>query len=125
MKEKQMKIYRAIMAAILAVAISIGVMEGNAFIPIFALLGSMMFIIRMRRKVTDIMVDERIVQIRQKSSRMSISIFAIGAATVSIAFFALSKSNPALYLPSQTLAYSVWALLMLDLFFYYYYNHKG
>lgn len=125
MTEKTMKSYRLALAVILALIVGWAVNRGNIVAPIIAIVAALILVFILRKKVTDIVVDERVTHIRQKASRATISVFAVGAALLSIIFTVLTRDNPALFGAGQTLAYAACAMLILDSLFYYYYNKKG
>lgn len=125
MTEQQMKRARAVIAVLLGFAVATSAVQGNVFVPVFAIIAAAVSVFYLQKKVTDVVVDERVRQIRQKASRAALSLFAITAALLSLALFFAAKTRPELYWPGQTLAYAVMFTLLADSAFYYYYNRKG
>ena len=125
MTEKQFKIYQIVTTILLAGVVSSSIVAGNYILPIIAVSIALAFIYTTKKMVKGIIEDERIVKIRQKSSRAAMTIFNIGAALISVVFMALSKTQSQFLVPGQTIAYLVCALMFLDVILYSYYEKKG
>ena len=112
---------------VIAIGISVGwsVTAGNAIVPIPVVLIGTGLLYLMRSKVTDILEDERLNKIREKSSRITFQIFGISAVVAGAVMLALSKNiYPGLESIGFTLIYSVCALLILDSIAYAFFARK-
>ena len=101
------------------------VMEMPVFLPIGGVVIALLLIRLCRRFTREIMVDERIHQINEKAAAISYRIFSIAMAILGVGFITLRQSlPPAFSIVGETLVYSVCALMLIHLAFYYYYGHK-
>jgi len=79
----------------------------------------------LRRRVREVVVDERVYSIAEKASLVAFRIFGIAAAVIGITLVALGwQSASDLYKIGLTLAYSACGLLVIYYIAYIYYNRK-
>ncbi len=100
-------------------------MEMPIFVPIAGFVVALLLIRLCRRFTREIMVDERLQKINEKASAISYRISTIVMAIIGLVFITMRNTLPAeLEIVGSTLAYSVCAIMLIHLAFYYYYNHK-
>lgn len=112
MTAKQFSIFRLMLAAILAGVVSMSVVINNYLVPIIAVVTALVLMIFMKKKVKEVMEDERDYQIAGKAARYAMTIFSAMAGLMTILFFALRQTNQSFELVGSVLAYSVCALLI-------------
>jgi uncharacterized membrane protein len=112
MDNKQFKIFRVILAMILAIIISQSIILENFVLAIFAMLVAIVLMIFVRRKVKDVLADERDYKIAGNAARYAMTTFS--AVAVGFMFFFMSqKQNPVYEAIGLTLAYSVCGLMLV------------
>jgi uncharacterized membrane protein len=125
MNKKSYTFFRILIVIAIGIAVGWSVTAGRAIVPIPAVIIGIGLLYFMRSKVKDVLEDERLNKIREKSSRVTFQIFAITAAVAGAVILALSKNMyPSLALIGFTLTYSVCALLILDYIAYAYFARK-
>jgi uncharacterized membrane protein len=121
--------YSTIMRVIAAglgmlVAASI-VAELPLYIPVIAIMIALVAAGILRRRVKDIMVDERNIRIYELATGMAYRIFTVAAAAISMAAMTLRSSLPEwAFIAGQTIAYSVIIMMLIHLAFTSYYSKK-
>ena len=98
-------------------------------VPVYVIIAGVaiaLLLVRVCRRYTkEIMVDERLQKINEKAAAISYRIFSIVMALLSVVFIAMKQNLPPEFnIVSATLAYSVCALMLIHLGFYYYYGKK-
>ncbi len=100
-------------------------MEMPIFVPIAGFVVALLLIRLCRRFTREIMVDERLQKINEKASAISYRISTILMAIIGLVFITMRNTLPSeLEIVGATLAYSVCAVMLIHLAFYYYYNNK-
>jgi uncharacterized membrane protein len=111
--------------AILGAVIGWSTSVGNAVLPIVAALAAIGLLHLCRKRVKEVIQDERLHKINEKASQITFRISTIIMAVTGAVFIALSKSASAdLRQAGLTLAYTVCALVVLNLALYTYYSQK-
>jgi uncharacterized membrane protein len=125
MNKKRYTIFRILIVVAIGIAVGWSVTAGNAIVPIPVVLIGIGLLYFLRSKVKDILEDERLNKIREKSSRVTFQIYGITAAVAGAVMLALSKNMfPGLASIGFTLIYSVCAFLILDYIAYAYFARK-
>ena len=125
MNKKSFTLFRILIVVAIGIAVGWSVTAGNAIAPIPVVLIGIGLLYFTRSKVKDVLEDERLNTIREKSSRLTFQIFGITAAVAGAVMLALSKNiYPDLASVGFTLIYSVFALLILDYIAYAYFARK-
>lgn len=113
---------------VLALATFMGwaiVREMPIFVPIAGFVVALLLIRVCRRFTKEIMVDERLQKINEKASALSYRISSILMAIVGLVFIIMRTTLPSEFeIIGSTLAYSVCAIMLIHLGFYYYYQNK-
>ena len=125
MNKKRFTLFRILIVVAIGIAVGWSVTAGNAIVPIPVVLIGIGLLYFTRSKVKDVLEDERLNTIREKSSRLTFQIFGITAAVAGAVMLALSKNiYPDLASVGFTLIYSVCALIILDYIAYAYFARK-
>ena len=112
------------MAVAILVAWSVAAQE-SAVIPLVAIGTGMVLLLLLRRRVKEIMIDERTHRISERACRMTVGIFAPLIAVTAVTLIMLSKRVlPDVRQAGFALAYSACAMMVLYDIFYLYYERK-
>ena len=110
------------LAAFIAFSIILGM---PVFVPIIGVVVALLLIRLCRRFTKEIMVDERLQTAGEKAAAISYRVFSIIMAALGLGFLTMKQILPPEFsIIGQTLAYSVCALMLLYMAFYYYYEKK-
>lgn len=124
MTKQQYRNCRILTAICLSLIVGWSINSGKGLISAIAILIASFVLLQCRKKVKDILFDERDLKIVGKSTRVSISIFGIGGALASLLFMNFEYLNPDFYVIGQTTAFLVCLLLIVNNVVYLYYNRK-
>lgn len=126
MDEKKFRRCAMIVGAFVGASVGWSVATGNAVLVIIAVIIGLTFEHLCRRRVTDVIEDERIYRISEKASRRTFQVFIVIFGVIGAVLIALSKSGYGEFRQAGfTLALSVCALIISYLTFYGYYSRKG
>ena len=99
--------------------------EAPVFVSIAGFIVALLLVSVCRRFTREIMVDERIHKINEKASAISYRISTILMAILGVTFIAMRQTLPYEFeIVGTTLAYSVCAIMLIHLAYYYYYKSK-
>ncbi len=121
MERKKFVVYAALICAAMGAVVGYGVSVRNALLPVIAFAIGIVLIALGRKKVTEVMEDERVIRISEKASRMVFQVFVTAAALISATLLALNRYTEVGY----TLAFLACALLILYMILYGYYRRKS
>ncbi|VVB54036.1 Uncharacterised protein [uncultured archaeon] len=113
MKEKQFKITRIIIAAILSAIVGTSIIHGNTTLPIIAVITAVAIMHILKRQVTDVLVDERIEKVAGKAAQKTLTIWATAMAAISVLLIAYKDVLPQYTQTAYALSYSTCGLLLL------------
>lgn len=121
MTYKKFKAVKTVIAMLLAAVIAQAVIFSNYYLAAAAVLTALAIIFVARKKVNEVVADERDYQIAGKAARISMSAFSAIGAIITFVLMAQREANPLYEIIGSTLAYSVCFLLLLYsvLFSYY------
>lgn len=126
MNRKEFRRCGMVIGAFVGALVGVSVAAGNAVLPIVALIVGLTFEYLCRRRVTEVIEDERILRISEKASRSTFQVFVITIGVIGAVLTALRKTEYAQFTQAgSTLAFSACALLILYLIFYGYYSRKS
>lgn len=111
---KQYGVARIIITALLAALISQAVIINNYYLATAAILIAIGLMLFMKRRVKEVIADERDYEIAGKAARWSIAIFSIAGSVIVLVSMALRQYNPALETIGSIIAYSICLLLLLN-----------
>ena len=110
------------LAAFIACSVIIGM---PVFVPIIGVVVALLLIRLCRRFTKEIMVDERLQTASEKAAAISYRVFSIVMAVLGLGFLTMKQTLPPEFsIIGETLVYSVCALMLLYMAFYYYYEKK-
>jgi len=127
MSYKTFRIWQRVLMAIIAVIIAVSVVTSNAIIPILlpAVILGMLILIILRRRVKEVITDERVYDIAEKASRLTLQIVGITMAVVGAALLAIGRGGSSMLAEiGFTLEYATSGLLVIYYIAYIYYNRK-
>ncbi len=125
MSYKTFKLLRLVFVVILGILVTWAAANGNAWIPVPAVIAAIIILLLFRRGVKEVIVDERTYSVAYKASRFAFVVFCVGAVTIGTTLLALGKAGqPELKPVGFTLAYSICALVLIYSIAYSYYNRK-
>ena len=126
MNRKQFRLCMMLVSMTIGVLIGWSVAVGEYLVPIAVVAIGLVLMQLCRSRVTEVMEDELIHRLSEKSSYMTLRVSLLPMAVLGAVFIALSKrGSPVLNEIGLTLAFAVCALLLLHLGFYAYYSRKG
>jgi uncharacterized membrane protein len=115
MTEKQLRFARVIVAAILAVVVSQALIWNNFILGATSVIIASLILFVLRKRVKEIVVDERDYKIAGDTARWTLSIFAIGGWLFSFALITMREVKPAYEIAGFTLSYAICALLFINI----------
>ena len=121
MNRKQFAMCGVIISAIIGAIVGYSVKIHNFVLPLIAVTTGILILHLLRRKVDEVIEDERIYRISEKASRRVLEVFGIGSALTGVTLIALDKHQEAGY----TLAFSTCILILLYMIFYAYYSMRS
>lgn len=125
MTPKQYQRIKLIMVFIIAIIFSQMVFYRNYIIPIAVLVAASLFLLLLKRKVKDVLADERDYQTGGKSALLAMQTYSWFAVIIMLILFSQRDLNPAYEPIAMTLAYSTCFLMLLyGLIFRYYDKFK-
>ena len=124
MTYKQYQTVRAVLAAVIAGVISYSVVTQNLILAAVAVVLGITFALVARRRVKELVADERDYTNAGRAARYAISIFAPVTALLALALMFTHSISPTYQTVGSTLAYSVCALMLLHAAFYSYLNKR-
>lgn len=113
MTSKQYKIVKLVATIFIAIVFAQAIVLKNYLIPIILLIIIALVLLVLRRKVKDIIADERDYAIGGKSALLTIQIYSWIAVVVMVVLYSLRDSNPFYEIVGATLAYSTCLLMLL------------
>lgn len=121
---KQFKILKLVIVVILGATVGASVNYHNYIIPVVAMAVAISLMFFFRRKVKEIIADERDYEIGGRSAGLAIQIYAWLAVAIMFFFLGYYELNPAPEAMTvvATLAYSTCLLLLLYTLLFKYYN---
>ncbi len=125
MNKKRYTIYTITIAVAIGMVFAFSIETGNFVLPLIAIILGVTLMYLFKRRVEDVIQDERTYRIAEKSSMRTIQILGPTTAIIGIIAITMSESG---YLKlaeiGYTLLYFNIALLGLYMFFYGYYSRK-
>lgn len=126
MNIKTYRNWRTALTLIIAALAAVSIATGIAYILIAAVVIGILVLLLLRRKVKEVVEDERTYTIAYKAARLTLSIVGIGMAVIGATLLAFSRDDLSAT-PAQvgfTLLYATCGLLVINLAAYTYYSRK-
>jgi uncharacterized membrane protein len=125
MDVKSYRRYLALATTILAATVAWSVMAQNMMVAVAGVSASMISLYLLRKRVKEVMIDERVHRISQMASRTTLQIFGWVSAASAFILIAFGRTiSTGFEQAGYTLAYATCALLLLYSVFYKYYGSK-
>ena len=125
MSFKQFRAIKLFVVIIMAGLISWAVTSGYALIPIPVAIAVLVILLLFRRGVNEVVTDERVYSIAEKTSYITFRIFGIAAAVIGATLVALGQGVvPDMEPIGFTLTYATCGLMVIYYIAYIYYNRK-
>jgi uncharacterized membrane protein len=125
MSYKTFRTWQAIMGMVIGAVTAVSVVLGIWIIPIPVIILGVLVITLLRRRVKDIVADERTHVMAEKAARLTFQIAVIGIAAIGVILLTVSHGeSPALTQVGFAFEYAVCALLIINTLAYTYYNRK-
>lgn len=122
---KQFKYVRIAVVILLAIGVSQAITFRQYYLAVAGMAVAMAVLTLLRRRVKEVLADERDYEIAGKAARAAMQIFSWIAVLAMFYFLAYQDVNP-LYGPiSQIIAYSICGLLLLYNALFYFYNRRA
>jgi len=121
MNRKQFALCGAAIASSIGAIVGYSVCTGNFVLPFVAVIGGILVLQLIKRRVEDVLEDERTYRISERASRRVLEIFGIGSALTGVTLIALDKHQEVGY----ALAFSACILILLYMIFYAYYSMRS
>ena len=119
------RLIRLVVVIILGVLVAWSAYQGNAWVPIPAVIAAIITLLLFRRGVIEVIVDERVWSVAYKASRLAFIVFGVGAVTIGATLLALGQADSPDFKPvGFTLCYAVCALVVLYNIAYTFYNRQ-
>ena len=124
MKRKQFKVISLLTSMIMGVLVGFSVSAGNPVLAVASLFAGMAVMYISKRRLQDIVEDERIRQISQKASWITLQFIALSFAIGGAVLIAMRNTLPDYEDLGFFMAYVSCAVLLLYYLFYMYYNRE-
>ena len=125
MDVKSYRRYLALATTILAAIVAWSVIAQNMMVAVAGVSASMILLYLLRKRVKEVMIDERVHRISQMASRTTLQIFGWVSAASAFILIAFGRTiSTGFEQAGYTLAYATCALLLLYSVFYKYYGSK-
>ncbi|MBN2518633.1 MAG: DUF2178 domain-containing protein [Candidatus Altiarchaeota archaeon] len=109
----------------MGVVIGESIKSGNFLIPLIAIAAGTALICLMKKRVDEVLEDERVYKISEKASALTLRVFMTAIPTIGVVLLATSNAGADYEQAAYTLLFSTCALLMLYLASYKYYGREG
>ncbi|AKB30042.1 hypothetical protein MSSAC_3716 [Methanosarcina siciliae C2J] len=125
MKRKQFRIISLLITMIMGAVVGFSVSIGNPVLTAGVVLAGMAAMYNLKSRLEGVVEDERIYQISQKASRITLQIMALGLALGGTVLIAMRKAYPGYTDLGFFMAYASCGILVLYSLFYRYYNKES
>lgn len=122
---KQYTTIRIILAIGIGIIFSQSIIFNNLIIPLTTVIIAMTVLLVLRRRVKEVMADERDYQIAGKAGRFALTTMSIIGSLAVIILFSLKHKNDNFEIIGSTIAYMVCSLLLLNNLFFQYFSQPG
>ena len=124
MTKKTFSIYRIIAVIIVTIIVSIFINYGNWYLPVISIMASWLFLYTLRRKVKEVIADERDYIIAGKASGLAMKIYISFSVIIGMILYSTGKENEILFNIATTLLYSACFLMIFYAVLFKIYERK-
>jgi len=125
MTKKAFSIYRIIAVIIVTIIVSISINYGNWYLPVISIMASWLFLYTLRRKVKEVIADERDYIIAGKASGLAMKIYISFSVIIGMILYSTGKENEILFNIATTLLYSACFLMIFYAVLFKIYERKN
>jgi len=112
MTTKAFSIYRIIVVSIVTIIVSISINYGNWYLPVISIIASWILLYALRKKVKEVIIDERDHIIAGKASVLAMNVYLLFSVIIGIILYSVGKESEALFNIATTLLYSACFLMV-------------
>jgi len=113
MTKKRFLVYKIIVAMFLGVVIGMSVNYGNWYLPAISMLAAFAFLYMLKKRVKEVLEDERDYKIGGKAAIWAISAYTMISSISGIVLYVAGKDNPTVFAAGNVLLYSACFLMYL------------
>ena len=124
MTQKAFSTYRIIAVIIVTIIVSISINYGNWYLPVISIMASWLFLYTLRRKVKEVIADERDYIIAGKASGLAMKIYISFSVIIGMILYSTGKENEVLFNIATTLLYSACFLMIFYAVLFKIYERK-
>lgn len=124
MKQKQFRIISLLITVVMGAVVGFSVSIGNPALAVGVVLAGMAVMYNLKSRLEGVVEDERIHQVSQKASRITLQIVALGLALGGAFLIAMRDAYPGYIDLGFFMAYASCGVLVLYSLFYKYYNRE-
>jgi len=125
MNKKTFNAFRIFFALIISTVVASSVVRGNYILPVIIAATAMYAVYAMKKRVSDVLADERDYQIAGKAARWAVCAYTSFAAIASIIFMSMRAQNPQFEIAGSVLAYSACALMIVQSLLFKIFSRKN
>jgi uncharacterized membrane protein len=125
MTQKKFKLVRILTAMFLAAIMAQAIIYSNYMLAIIAVVGAVLVVFTSVKKVEGPLSDERTISIGGRAARMSVTVFSILGAGISLVLIMQRGAGEIYQTTGYVLSYSVCALLILYSLLFKYYEKQN
>lgn len=124
MKRKQFRIISLLTVMVMGIVVGFSVSIGNPVLAVGIVLAGIAVMYNLKSRLEGVVEDERILQMSQKASRITLQIVALGLALGGASLIAMRDLYPGYTDLGFFMAYASCGVLVLYSLFYKYYNRE-
>ncbi|MBU2562736.1 MAG: DUF2178 domain-containing protein [Nanoarchaeota archaeon] len=123
-KYKQYRFYKLLIVLVLAAIVGASVSAGNFVLPLALFLVALILMFVLRKKVDEVLVDERVNKIAGRASRIVLSVSVVIMALSGMVLIAIRESYPEYLITGYVFSYFACGMLFLYVILFKYYFSK-
>jgi uncharacterized membrane protein len=125
MEKQQYKNLRTIIVIIISIVVAFGVVRNSWTLPILTVLIGIVFLITIRKQVTDVLHDERTIVIQQKAASRTLGYLTALTGLLGLIMVELSyRGFPDYKLVGHAFVYQAFAMMLVYALFTWYYQRQ-
>ncbi len=124
MTKKAFSIYKIIAVIIVTIIVSVSINYGNWYLPVISIMASWLFLYTLRRRVKEVIADERDYIIAGKASGLAMKIYISFSVIIGLILYSTGKENEILFNIATTLLYSACFLMIFYAVLFKIYERK-
>ena len=124
MPKKTFSIYKIIAIIIVTIIVGISINFGNWYLPVIAIIASWLFLYSSRKRVKEVIADERDYIIAGKASALAMNTYLMLSSIIGIILYSVGRESAVLFNIALTLLYSACFLMVLYVVLFKMYEKK-